>query len=92
MTRAYDFTVVAVIYVMAVIIHLMAVELFVPGGPLYSLATTGTETMNGQAWADQTYMILSTWVPLISFGGITAWAVVREYKRQAATAITRQRP
>lgn len=86
MTRAFDFTVVAIVYIVAVVIHLMAVELMAPGTPLYSLGTTGTEVMDGQAWADQTYMIMSTWVPLIAFAGITAWAVIREYRRQAITA------
>jgi hypothetical protein len=87
MTRAFDFTVVAVIYIMAVIIHLMTVELMAPGTPLYELAIDGTEAMSGQEWADQTYMILSTWVPLIAFGGITAWATIREYRRQALSAV-----
>lgn len=92
MTRAFDFTVVSVVYIVAVIIHLMAVELMAPGTPLYVVGTTGTEAMNGQQWADQTFMILSTWVPLIGFAGITAWAVVREYRRQAVTAVRRVSP
>jgi len=87
MTRAYDFTVLTVIYIIAVVIHLMAVELMAPGSPLYAVATDGTEVMDGQAWADMVYMITSTWVPIISVGGITAWTVVREYKRQAVTAV-----
>lgn len=92
MTRAFDFTVVAIVYVVAVIIHLMAVELMAPGTPLYEMAVTDTAAMNGQEWADQTYMILSTWVPLMAFGGITAWAVIREYRRQAVTAVRRVSP
>ena len=91
MTRAYDFTVLAVVYLVSVVIHLMAVELMAPGTGLYALATDGTEVMNGQAWADQTFMILSTWVPLISFFGITAWGVFREYRRQALSAVQRVR-
>jgi hypothetical protein len=84
--------VVAVIYIVAVVIHLMAVELMAPGTPLYSLAVTDTAVMSGQEWADRTFMILSTWVPLIAFGGITAWAIVREYRRQAVTAVRRVSP
>lgn len=92
MTRAFDFTVVSIVYIVAVIVHLMAIEMMAPGTPLYALGTTGTEVMNGQQWADRTFMILSTWVPMIGFAGITAWAVVREYKRQALTAVTRVSP
>lgn len=87
MTRAFDFTVITVIYIVAVVVHLMGVELMAPGSPLYTLGTTGTEVMNGQAWADMVFMIISTWVPLIAVGGISAWALVREYRRQTATAV-----
>jgi hypothetical protein len=92
MTRAFDFTVVAVIYAVAVVIHLMGVELMAPGTPLYSLATDGTASMNGQARADLWFQIISVWVPMIGFLGITAWAMVREYKRQAVTSIQGQQP
>lgn len=87
MSRAFDFTVVGVIWVIAVVIHLMSVELFAPGSPLYQLAVDGTETMNGQARADLWYEILAVWVPLGAAGGISAWAFLREYRRQAATAV-----
>lgn len=87
MTRAFDFTVITVIYIVAVVVHLMGVELMAPGSPLYALATDGTEVMDGQEWADMVYMIISTWVPLIGVGGISAWALVREYRRQTATAV-----
>ena len=89
MTRAFDFTVMTVIYIVSSVIHLMGVELMAPGTPLYKLGTTGTEVMNGQAWADFTFMAISTWVPLIAVGGITAWALIREYRRQTATAVRR---
>ena len=89
MTRAFDFTVMTVIYIVSSVIHLMGVELMAPGSPLYRLATDGTAVMNGQEWADFTFMAISTWVPLIAIGGITAWALVREYRRQTATAVRR---
>lgn len=92
MSRAFDFTVLVVVYIVAVVIHLMGVELMAPGTPLYDLATTGTAAMNGQARADQWFMIISTWVPIISVFGITAWMVVREYRRQAVTSIQGQQP
>lgn len=87
MTRVYDFTVATVIYIVSVIIHFMSVELLAPGTPLYEVATDNTGAMNGEVWADQVFMILSTWVPLIAFGGITAWLVVREYRRQALSNV-----
>ena len=91
MTRAYDFVVTGVIYIIAIIIHLMAVELFHPGGPLYSIASSGTGAMDGASRAQLWYEILSVWVPLLAVGGISAWAFIREYRRQAVTAVQRVR-
>lgn len=85
MSRGFDFLVVGIIWVVAVIIHLMGVELFSPGGPLYTIATDGTGAMNGAARAQLWYEILTIWVPLLAAGGISAWAFVREYRRQAVT-------
>jgi hypothetical protein len=90
MTRAFDFVVVGVIYIVAIVIHLMGINLFAPGTPLYSLATTGTAVMHGQERADMWYEILTLWVPLLAAGGISAWAFIREYRRQAATAVPGQ--
>lgn len=92
MTRAFDFTLWTVIFIIAVVVHYLGVSLMAPGTALYGLATDGTAVMNGQQWADRTFMIVSTWVPLISIGGITAWVFVREYKRQAVNAVTRVGP
>lgn len=89
MSRGFDFVVVGVIWVVAVIIHLMGVELFSPGGPLYTIASTGTEAMNGAERAQLWYEILTIWVPLLACAGITAWAFVREYRRQAVTGARR---
>lgn len=88
MSRAFDFTVVGVIISVAVIVHLIGVNLFIPGTPLYDLATDGTEAMNGQQRADMWAQALVIWVPLLSSGGILAWAFVREFRRQATTAAT----
>ena len=86
MSRAFDFVVVGVIWIIALVIHLVAIELFAPGSPLFEIATTGTEAMNGQARAELWHQIIAVWVPLMSAGGIFAWAFVREYRRQAITA------
>lgn len=86
MSRGFDFVVVGVIWVIAAVIHLMSVELFAPGSPLFEIATTGTEAVNGQARATLWHEILAVWVPLLCVAGISAWAFVREYRRQAVTA------
>lgn len=91
MTRAYDFVVVGVIYIIAIVIHLMGVNLFQPGSPLYELASTA-QNMNGAQRAQLWYEILSLWVPILASGGITAWAFIREYRRQANTALRTARP
>ena len=89
MSRAFDFTVLTVVYIIAAVIHLMGVELMAPGSPLYSVATSGTGTMNGQQLADQWFQIISVWVPVIAVFGMTAYVMIREYRRQALTAVSR---
>lgn len=89
MSRAFDFVVAGVITIIAVVIHLMGIELFAPGTALYSIATSGTEAMNGTARADLWYQIITLWVPLMAVGGIWAWVFLREYRRQSITAIAR---
>lgn len=86
MSRAYDFTVVTVIWIIAITIHRIGIELFDPSGALYGLATTGTQNVNGATLAWQWSQILTIWVPLMAGGGIIAWAVIREYRRQVGAS------
>lgn len=88
MSRAFDFVLVGVIYIIAAIVHLMAIELFAPGTPLYEFAASATN-LNGAERADLWFQIIAIWVPLIAMGGITAYAVIREYRRQATTGVRR---
>lgn len=91
MTRAFDFTLLVVIYVITSIIHLISVELLAPGTPLYETATDGTAALNGQQFADFVFMATTTWIPLMVVVGITAYVMVREYRRQSATAVQQVR-
>lgn len=90
MSRAFDFLLVGIIYIIAVVVHLMGINLFAPGSPLHDLASTGTSAMNGAERANLWYEIITLWVPLIACGGISAWAFIREYRRQATTAVARR--
>jgi hypothetical protein len=87
MSRAFDFIVVGVIWIIAAVIHLIGVSLFAPDSPLYTVATDGTETMNGAARAAFMSEFFIIWLPLMAGIGIMAWAMIREYRRQAATAV-----
>lgn len=89
MSRAFDFVVVGVIVIISVVIHLMGIQLFAPDAPLHTLASTGTEVMNGAERADLWYQVLALWVPLGSSVGIILWAFIREYRRQRATVARR---
>lgn len=89
MSRAFDFVVAGVIYIISFVIHRVAIELFAPGTPLYGVAADGTGTLNGAARADLWSQILIVWIPLIAVVGITAWIFVREYRRQAPTTTVR---
>lgn len=89
MSRAFNYVVMLVVYIVSAIIHYMATELFAPGTPLWDVATDGTEVMNGPARAQFWFEILSVWVPIIAVVGITAWAAVKEYRRLSQTATVR---
>jgi hypothetical protein len=91
-TRAFDFVVVGVIWLIAIIVHRISVELFAPESPLHAMASDGTAAMNGAARADLWFEILSVWVPILVCGGILAWALLREYRRSTATAVRQRRP
>jgi len=69
----------------------MAVELFAPGSVLYNIATDGTGAMNGTARATLWFEIISVWAPIGATGGVWAWVIKNEYKRQVQTAV-RQAP
>jgi len=86
MGRAFDFTVVGVVWIICVVIHRISVELFAPGTALYRIATTDTAAMNGTENATLWFEWIAVWMPIVVGGGILAWAFVREYRRQVATA------
>lgn len=89
MSRIFDYTVVSVVTVIAVVINRIALELLQPGSPLYAIATDGTGNVNGTAWADMVYQAVAIWVPIIAIAGILAWALLQEYRRQAVTSVRR---
>jgi len=88
-SRSYDFVVVGVITIIAVVIHTMGVELFAPSTELFAVATDGTANVNGTQRAYLWYQIIAIYAPFGSFVGIIAWSIVREYRRRVQTA-TRQ--
>lgn len=92
MSYAYDLTVATVITIISIIVHLMSVELFAPGTPLWDVATDGTAVMNGTARASFWFEIFAVWVPLAAIAGIWLWVMVRLYRRQAITAVSRRPP
>lgn len=85
MTRVFDFTIVSVTWIICVVIHRISLELLQPGSPLYQVATDGTGNVNGQQFADFVWQAMAIYIPLIVGAGILAWAMLREYRRQAVT-------
>jgi len=86
MGAAYDIVVAGVISVIASVVHLMAVELFAPGSPLFALATDGTSVMNGTARANLWFQILAVWIPVAVFVSIWIWVGIRKWRRTVQTA------
>lgn len=90
MSRAFSFVVATVVYIIAYVLHVVSANIFHPDGELYSLAASA-ENLDGAARAAFWSQFFIVWLPVIMVGGITLWMVVREYRRQTATAPT-QRP
>lgn len=88
MSLAYDFVVAAVIAVIAFVVQIMAIELFAPGTGLHTVASQATN-LDGASRADLWYRIFALWIPLGGYVTALAWPLIRAYRRQAATAITR---
>lgn len=88
MSRAGDFVMMGVIYLIAIVIHRISIALFAPGTGLHEIASTGTEVFNGAGLMDQWYVILAIWIPMIAMVGITAFVAMREYKRQTIGTTT----
>jgi hypothetical protein len=84
MSRFADMLIVGIVWIIAVVIHIIAVELFAPGTPLHGVAS-GVAMFDGAAKADLWHEILAVWVPLITGAGISAFAFIREYRRQRVT-------
>lgn len=89
MALAYDIARATVLSIIAVLVHLIAVELLAPGGILYGVATDGTAVMNGAARAGLWFQILSVWVPLGVFAFAWLWVFVRMFRRQVTTGAAR---
>ena len=92
MSRSFDFVVVVVVWTVAILIHRIGISLFQPGSPLYGIATSGTEVLNGPERAELWSQILVIYMPVLVGGGVIAWAFIREYQRQALTAAPGRRP
>jgi len=87
MTTAFDFVVGSVISIISILIHRVALTLFAPGQPLYSVAADAT-ALGGPEKAFLWFQIIAIWAPLLAFGSIWLWVAIRLYKRQIATAAT----
>jgi len=86
MTRIFDFTVSGVLVIISAVIHRIAVELFAPESPLHALASDGTAVLNGASRADLWFQILSVWVPIMVIAFAAGFILIKEYRRQVATA------
>lgn len=92
MSRPFRFVLTGVMYIIAYVIHFISAKIFATDGALYTLASSGTEAMNGAQRAAFWQEALVVWVPLIAGVGITFWLLVSEYKaQQQTTAAARRR-
>jgi hypothetical protein len=91
MSRSYDFVVAGVVTLVAFAMHRLMVGMVTPGTALWDVATTGTAVFNGLQNATWWMEIGTVWIPIIGIGGVWAWVLIREYRRQVATGVGQAR-
>lgn len=84
MSRSYDFLLVGIVTAISYAVHLLAVELAGPQSPLHSTADEATN-LGGAGLANLWFEIWAIWIPMIAIVGITAFAFLREWRRQSVT-------
>jgi len=87
MGLAYDLVVASVITIIAIVIHLIGIELVGPSTPLFEMAVEEASNLGGAAKANLWFEIFAVWIPLIAIAGIWLWTVIKAYKRQVQTAV-----
>ena len=82
----------SVLTLFAIVIHRISAALFNQNGALYAIASDGTGVFSGASraafWAD----FLIIYLPLLMVGFAWAWAGIKAYRRQVATAQRRVGP
>lgn len=84
MGRIQVFATIAVIWIVAGFIHLMAAATLGPTSPLFDVAVGAS--MGGEDWALQLYEVVTVWVPVTAVGGSALFGFVYEYRYQRLTA------
>lgn len=87
MSRLFDWLLFTVISLISMFVHTISVSLFAPESKLHEIASQATQ-FSGAERADLWFQILAIWAPVIAVVGIGAWCLLREYRRQVATART----
>jgi len=83
MSRRATWTGVAVVWIVAFIIHYISVLLFSPGSTVYTLgADNSVGEWGGAAWAAQMHDVLVLWLPLSIALFSLVFALIVEYERQ----------
>lgn len=85
MGRIEVFAAIAVIWMSAVVVHLLAAATLGPSSALHMQATSAS--MGGADWAMNIYEILTVWVPVTAVAGSAVFGFVYEYRLQRATAV-----
>jgi len=83
MGRIQVFAAIAVIWIAAAFIHLMAAATVGPTSPLFEVAANAS--LGGEEWGLQIYEVLAVWVPVTAVGGSALFGFVYEYRLQLLT-------
>jgi len=83
MSRRETWTGVAVVWIVAFVIHYLSVLLFSPGSAVYELGVENSlGDWGGSAWASQMHDVLVLWLPLSIALFSLVFALIVEYERQ----------
>jgi uncharacterized membrane protein YagU involved in acid resistance len=83
MSRAQTWTGVAVVWIVAFLVHYISIVLFSPDSALFEMgADNQLGEAGGQAWAMQIHDVMVLWLPLAMAGFSLVFALIVEYERQ----------
>lgn len=85
MSRVYRFAVIALIWLIAILIHYFGVLLFEPSSQFAELVDPAVGTFIDSEWKGDMYVTFAQNIPLLFIALSLLWGFAKEYEEQVVT-------